>query len=123
LKRDDFYTNEIIIWENLLKWACGQNPVIQQDISKWDKNKFTVIERRLSRFIQSVRFYNLSSEYFLLKIYPFKEILPNDLISSIFAYHMVPNKRQNIDMQPHRKSQYGSVIITSHHFDIFASWI
>src|SRR6266542_3709942 len=30
LKRDDFYINEIIIWENLLKWACEQIPVIQQ---------------------------------------------------------------------------------------------
>src|SRR5437016_5414557 len=28
LKRDDFYVdNEIIIWEKLLKWTCGQQPV------------------------------------------------------------------------------------------------
>src|SRR5437016_763622 len=30
LKRDEFFINEIIIWEKLLKWACGQNPVVQQ---------------------------------------------------------------------------------------------
>src|SRR6266487_76452 len=31
LKQDDFCINdEIIIWENLLKWACEQQPVIQQ---------------------------------------------------------------------------------------------
>src|SRR6266498_5678121 len=59
LKRDDFYIDdEITIWENLLKWACGQNPVIQQDINKWNKNEFTVMERRLSRFIPSIRFYH-----------------------------------------------------------------
>src|SRR6266496_6572031 len=30
LKQDDFcIDNEIIIWENLLTWSCGQNPVIQ----------------------------------------------------------------------------------------------
>src|SRR5581483_5627956 len=29
LKRDDFCINdEIIIWDNLLKWACGQNPTV-----------------------------------------------------------------------------------------------
>src|SRR6266498_4141424 len=46
LKRDDFFvSNEITIWENLLKWACEQNPVIkQQDINKWSKNEFTVME-------------------------------------------------------------------------------
>src|SRR6266496_1602208 len=113
LKRDDFFvSNEIIIWENLLKWAYGQNPVIKQDINKWSKNEFTVMERRLSRFISSIRFYHISSEDFLLKVYPFKELLPNDLINKIFAYHMVPNNRQNIDIQPHRN---WSAIITCQH--------
>ena len=124
LKRDDCFVNEIIVWENLLKWACGQNPVIQQDINKWSKNEFTVMERRLSRFIPSIRFYHISSEDFLLKIYPFKELLPNDLINNIFAYHMKPNNRQNIDIVQHcQKSRYDSVIITSQYFNIFASWI
>jgi len=92
LKRDDFYiNNEIIIWENVLKWACGQYPVIQQDTNKWSKNEFTVMERRLSRFILLIRFYHISSEDFLLKVYPFKEILPNNLINDILAYHMAPN--------------------------------
>ena len=104
LKQDDFcIDDEIIIWENLLKWTCGQYPVIQQDINKWSKNEFTVMERRLSRFIPSIRFYHISSEDFLLKVYPFKELLPNDLINNIFAYHMTPNNRQYIDIQPHRK--------------------
>src|SRR5205823_12189178 len=115
--------DEITIGENLLKWTCGQYPVIQQDINKWDKNEFTVMERRLSRFISSIRFYYISSEDFLLKVYPFKESLPNDLINNIFAYHMAPNNRQNIDIQHCRKSRYSSVIITFQYFDIFASWI
>src|SRR6266542_4241757 len=121
---NDFCINyEITIWDNLLKWACGQNPIIQQDINKWGKNDFTVMERRLSRFIPTIKFYHIPSEEFLLKIYPFKELLPNDLINNIFAYHMVPNKRKNIDIHPHRKPRYDSVIITSQHFAIFASWI
>src|SRR6266536_2070270 len=68
LKRDEFFINEIIIWENLLKWACGQNPVIQQDIDKWSKIEFTAMERILSRFIPLIRFYHVSSEDFLLKV-------------------------------------------------------
>ncbi|RIA80011.1 concanavalin A-like lectin/glucanase domain-containing protein [Glomus cerebriforme] len=103
LKRDDFYvSSEIFIWENLLRWACGQNPVIRQDINKWKKNEFTVMERRLSRFIQLIRFYHIPSEDFLLKVYPFKEILPNNLIDNVFTYHMVPNSKLDIDIQPQR---------------------
>ncbi|RIA86402.1 hypothetical protein C1645_829317 [Glomus cerebriforme] len=45
LKRDDLcINNEIIIWENILKWACGQQKVTIQDINKWNKNDFTVME-------------------------------------------------------------------------------
>ncbi|RIA82155.1 concanavalin A-like lectin/glucanase domain-containing protein [Glomus cerebriforme] len=109
LKRDDFYVNnEIIIWENLLKWACGQDPIIQQDIDKWNKNEFTIMERRLSRFIQLIRFYHISSENFHLKVYPFKEILSNNLINNIFTYHITPNKNLNIEMQPQRFNKFAA---------------
>ncbi len=38
LKRNDFNVDdEIIIWEELLKWTCKQQPIIQEDINKWDK--------------------------------------------------------------------------------------
>ncbi len=101
---------------------CEQQPVIQQDINKWNKNDFTVMERRLSRFIPLVRFYYISSEDFLLKIYPFKEILPNDLVNNIFAYHMAPNnKPSSINMQLPRYPC--STIINHQHLNIFASWI
>src|SRR6266536_3742118 len=125
LKRDYFnIDNEITVWEKLLKWTCEQQPVVQQDINKWNKNDFTVMERRLSRFIPLVRFYYISSEDFLLKIYPFKEILPNDLVNNILAYHMAPNNKPNINMQlPRCTASDGSVIIKPQHLNIFANWI
>ncbi|RIA83289.1 hypothetical protein C1645_834037 [Glomus cerebriforme] len=125
LKRDDFHIdNEITIWEKLLKWTCRQHPVIQQDINKWNKNDFIVMERRLSRFIPLIRFYHISSKDFLLKIYPFKKLLPNDLVNSIFVYHMVPNNKLNINMQPPRYPEFShSTIIECQHLKIFSSWI
>src|SRR5438034_7937679 len=79
------------------------------------------MERRLSRFIPLVRFYYISSEDFILKIYPFKELFPNDLVNNIFAYHMVPNNRLNINMQLTRCPY--STTIKSQHLNIFANWI
>src|SRR6266542_3504146 len=124
LKRDDFcIDSEIIIWENILKWAYSQQPIIQQDINKWSKNEFTIMERRLGRFISLTRFYHISSEDFLSKVYPFKELIPNDLISNVLAYHMAPNNRKNIDTRPPRIPKSDSVIINNKHFFIFANWI
>src|SRR5207248_10095480 len=54
--------------------------------------------------------------------------LPDDLISDIFTFHMVPNKKLNINVQPPRKPKqpeciYDSILIKSQHFAIFSSWI
>ncbi|RIA94091.1 hypothetical protein C1645_818557 [Glomus cerebriforme] len=118
LNRDDIsINNEITIWKN--------HPIIEQDINKWNKNDFTVMERRLGRFIPINRYYSISSEDFLLKIYyPFKELLPNDLINNIFKYHIVSKNKLNINMQPPRYPKFVySTIIKSQHLNLFSRLI
>ncbi|RIA82175.1 hypothetical protein C1645_835790 [Glomus cerebriforme] len=82
-------------------------------INKWNKNDFTVMERQLNRFIPLIRFYYISSEDSLLKIYPFKELLSNDLVNNIFGYHTVPNNKLNINMQPPRSLKCKDIL----HYD------
>ncbi|RGB42268.1 hypothetical protein C1646_751166 [Rhizophagus diaphanus] len=47
------------------------------------------------------------------KIYPLKEILPNELVNNLLAFYLVPS----------RKQKYDSIIVNSKHFTIVASWI
>src|SRR6266498_2260184 len=100
LKRDDLCLDEIIIWDSLIKWSLAQNPTISQDVTKWNKEEFTIMERTLNRFIPLIRFYHITPENFLDKVYPFKELLPNDLFKSILAFHMTPNRKLNNDILP-----------------------
>ncbi|RIA86975.1 hypothetical protein C1645_878343 [Glomus cerebriforme] len=51
------------------------------------------------RFIPQIRFYDIFPEDFISKVYPYKVLLPDDLVTNIFTFHM------------------------SDHFAIFASWI
>jgi hypothetical protein len=83
------------------------------------------MERTTHRFIPLIRFHNISPEDFLSKIYPFKVLLSEDLFRNILTYHMAPNMKLNIDMQPPRKSKQkiDSVIINNKHLAIFSSWI
>src|SRR5438552_14699786 len=55
-----------------------------------------------------------SSEDFVFKVYPFKELIPKDLINNLLVFHMAPNKL-DVDIQPPRKLNlvYDSVIIES----------
>src|ERR1043166_2889218 len=100
LKRDDLNSDEIDIWNCLLKWGLAQNPTISQDITKWNEEEITIMEKALRRFIPLVRFYNIPPEDFIDKIYPLKDLLPKDLVESILTFHIVPNRKPNIDMPP-----------------------
>lgn len=126
LKRDDLLSEEIDIWNNLIKWGLAQHSNISQDVTKWNKEQITMVERTLYRYIPLIRFYGISSEDFFYKVLPYKELLPNQLVYKVQEFHMVPKKRFEVDMQSPRRSlftSYGSDIINLQHFALFASWI
>ncbi|EXX56248.1 uncharacterized protein OCT59_003181 [Rhizophagus irregularis] len=102
LKRNDLSLDEIAIWDSLIKWCLAQNPSIQRDVKKWNKDEITIMEKTIYRFIPLIRFYHISSEDFLLKVYPYKLLLPEDLINNILTFHMAPNKQSNMNTQPPR---------------------
>ncbi|GES85036.1 BTB/POZ domain-containing protein [Rhizophagus clarus] len=105
LKRDDLSLDEIDIWDSLIRWGFFQHPSIQQDVKKWNKEEITIMERTLHKFIPLIRFYHIDSEDFFIKVYPFKILIPDDIL----------------DNKP--KHEYDSVIIGPKHFAIFSSWI
>ncbi|PKK64954.1 hypothetical protein RhiirC2_853947, partial [Rhizophagus irregularis] len=90
LKRDDLSLDEIDIWDSLIKWSYAQHPSIQQDVKKWNKEEITVMERTLHKFIPLIRFYHVDSEGFFLKVYPFKILIPEDILDNVLAFHMAP---------------------------------
>ncbi|GBC17486.2 hypothetical protein GLOIN_2v1672276 [Rhizophagus irregularis DAOM 181602=DAOM 197198] len=124
--RDDLVLDEIEIWNNLLKWGIAKNPSISLDITKWSNEDITIIERSLHGFIPLIRFYHISSDDFLDKIYPLKELLPKDLADDLVKFNIARNRKPNIDeIQPPRsiKPIYDSILIRNRHFAVFASWI
>src|ERR1051325_10276206 len=51
LNRGDLNLDEIIIWNNLLKWGLAQNPSISQDVTRWKNEEFAIMERTLHEFV------------------------------------------------------------------------
>jgi hypothetical protein len=125
LKRNDLLLDEIAIWDSLVKWCHSQNPSIQKDVKKWNKEEIVIMERTIHRFIPLIRFYHIPSADFIAKVYPFKKIIPEDLIDNILVFHMSQDKQLNIDTQPLRKPKcvYDSVIVNNKLLAIFSSWI
>ncbi|RIA94142.1 hypothetical protein C1645_873608 [Glomus cerebriforme] len=126
LKRDDLNMKEIEIWNNLLKWCFNQQNVMN-DPAKWNKEDITKIERSLQRYIPLIRFYDIEPTDFFYKVYCYKDILPQDLIHDLLEFHIVPNKKHEVNIPPSRKPnskfEFDSTLIESKHISLFASWI
>ena len=110
-----------------MKWGLAQNPSISQDFTKWSNEEITIMEETLQRFIPSIRFYHISSDDFLDKIYPLEKLLPKDLFNDLTIFHNTPNNKPKVDdIRSPRLSKciYDSTLIRyQQHFAIFASWI
>ena len=125
LKRDDLSLPEIDIWNNLLKWGLARNPSISEDITKWNEEDITIMKRTIHKIIPLIRFYHISSEDFLDRIYPLKDLLSKDLIHSLLTFFLASDRIS--DIQPPRQPKIicDSILIKYQRviFSIFASWI
>jgi hypothetical protein len=111
LKENFLLLDEIVIWNKLIKWSFAKHPSIQQDVKKWNKEEIAMMERTFHKFIPLIKFYNIPPDDFVSKVYPYKVLIPEDLVNEIL----------NIDK---RTSQnYDTIIVKPRHFAIFSSWI
>ena len=51
LKRDDLLLEEIVIWDNLIKWCLAQHSNISQDPTQWNNEEIIIMEKAIHRFI------------------------------------------------------------------------
>ncbi|RGB30653.1 hypothetical protein C1646_817801 [Rhizophagus diaphanus] len=121
--RDDLPLDEIVVWDNLIRWCLAQHPNISQDPTQWNNYEITIMERTIHRFVPLIRFCHISPENFATRVYPFREIIPNNLVNSMVQFHMTQNQQYNNDRRPPRKLVNNSVIVGLQHFAIFSSWI
>ena len=114
LKRNDLLLDEIVIWDELIKWCFAQNSNILQDPMQWNKEETVIVERTIYRFVPFLKFYFISSEDFITKVYPFKEIIPKELTNNVLLFHMGPNRQINVGH---------SSLVNYQYFAMFSSWI
>ncbi|CAG8538719.1 45007_t:CDS:2 [Gigaspora margarita] len=99
------------------------HPTFQSDVKKFTSNNFETLEKTLHELIQFIRFHQINDEEFTLEIWPFRHLIPDNLLYHQFnAVHCanhyvptfedghdlyVPNNSNNWQSQPNSYPQIG----------------
>jgi hypothetical protein len=133
IQNDNLSMNEIEVWDHVLRWGLAQNPELPSDPTNFSKDDFNVLSDTLKKFIPFIKFYSLTSKEFLVKVLPYKKILPKELHKNLIKYYLDPNNSNNkserskscITKEINSKNikSIDSKIITSQHVELISSWI
>ena len=106
LKQDDLNLDEIKVWNNLIKWGLAQDKTLNEDVSKWNQEKFNIFGRILHKFIPLIRFSYISSEDNFNKVRPYEEILSKELREEILKFHMIPGYEPTLNAYTPKHPRY-----------------
>jgi hypothetical protein len=127
IQSDNLQISEIQIWEQVLKWGLAQNPELLPDITNYEKDDLKILKNTLQHCIPFIRFNNLTSKEFLDKIFPYREILPEELFIDLlktFLSLLDPNSKP-IKSNPRigKSKIVDSKIITNQQAELILRWI
>ncbi|RIA86386.1 hypothetical protein C1645_829348 [Glomus cerebriforme] len=123
LKQDILNVDEIKVWENLIKWGLAQKKTLDEDVSKWNQEEFNILKEILCIFIPLIRFYDISSEDYFIKVRPYEKILSEELQIEILKFHMISGYKPTLNILRCQKYHNDSVLINRSHTVIFTNWI
>jgi len=123
LGRDNFYADEIEVWENILKWGLAKHPEIEGGVKDWSSDNFENLRNTLKGLINLIRFRDIFKEDFHNKITPYQKLFPEDLWNKILHYYLIPGDATTLNLLPSRDPKIQPMIFNQKITLLFASWI
>ncbi|RHZ77141.1 hypothetical protein Glove_185g30 [Diversispora epigaea] len=135
LKRDDLQLEEGKIWEHIIQWGKAKSPVLPTNLNEWTSDNFLTLKETLKQCLPHIRYFSISGEDVMEKIYPYQQLLEQQLFLDINTKFITPTKSISSTVLPPRKilnstlptriipiSLSSNIIINEHALEI-SSWI
>ncbi|RHZ71576.1 hypothetical protein Glove_256g115 [Diversispora epigaea] len=135
LKKDDLQLEESKIWEYVIEWGKAKNPTLPTSIDKWTSDNFLSLKETLNQCLQHIRYFNISGEDIVKRIYPYQQLLEHQLFLDIntrliasnlpiSSLVLPPRKISNVKL-PNRNTStlLSSYFLTYEHTLEISSWI
>ncbi|RGB37546.1 hypothetical protein C1646_694587 [Rhizophagus diaphanus] len=129
IQHDKVKMSEVQIWEHVLKWGIAQNPGLSSDPSYYSNDDFNALKNTLHQCITSVKFTGFTPKEFLSKVFPYKEIIPEELYENSIKYFLnndyitTSEKSERQTVKEIGLKSLDSKIITIQHAKIISKWI
>ncbi|GES81749.1 hypothetical protein GLOIN_2v1878300 [Rhizophagus clarus] len=125
LEREDLRINEIIVWENLIKWGIKQTPCLESiNRTKWNNENFEALKETLCKLIPLIRFVEISTADYYDKIKPYKAIIPKHIYKETKELQFKKTIQNATLLRPRTgKIQFESKIIEKNLIFIIINWI
>ncbi|RHZ60981.1 hypothetical protein Glove_350g75 [Diversispora epigaea] len=135
IKRDDLQLEEVKVWEYVIQWGKAKNRTLPTNLDEWTYDNFLTLKEALKQCLPNIRYFNLSHEDVLDKIFPYQNILEPKLFLDINSKLMAPTRQISSTVLPPRKILTKTLptrniliplfsnIITNEHALEISSWI
>ncbi|RHZ43534.1 hypothetical protein Glove_1033g6 [Diversispora epigaea] len=125
LKRDNLQTEEVEIWDYVIKWGISQNPTLPINLGEWSKKNIITLKTTLQQCLPYIRYFHLSADEVKDSIRPYKNILDKELWKDISQhYHLSsPKKPVKSIILPARLPKDFSTIISVEQAAEISTWI
>ncbi|RHZ86494.1 hypothetical protein Glove_50g70 [Diversispora epigaea] len=124
IQRDDLQLEEFKIWDYVIQWGIAQNKNLPSNLNDWIDKDFQILKNTLQQCLSHIRYFQISNENFIERVFPYQQILDKKLVTDILKHPMAPNEPITSKISPPRKIfQITSSIINIEQATEIESWV
>ncbi|RIB24925.1 hypothetical protein C2G38_2068724, partial [Gigaspora rosea] len=75
--------DEIKIWNHIIDWGIAQNSNLESDPEDWSQEDFLTLKTSLKNCLPHIRYFQISGNDIIDKVYPYQQILDKNLWKDI----------------------------------------
>ncbi|RHZ89662.1 hypothetical protein Glove_13g215 [Diversispora epigaea] len=85
IQRNDLQLEESKIWDYIIQWGISQNKTLS---SNADGKDFQILKNTLQQCLPHIRYFQISNENIMEKVFPYRQILDENLWADILKHSM-----------------------------------
>ncbi|RHZ85553.1 hypothetical protein Glove_64g84 [Diversispora epigaea] len=124
IQKDNLQLEESKVWDYVIQWGIAQNKNLPLNLDDWIEKDFQILKCTLQNCLPHIRYFQISNEHIMEKIYPYQQILEKQLVTDILKYSLSPDRSITSKILPSRNIfRITSSIITKEQASEITSWI